>query len=167
MNICPCRLMDENKLNSDQCCGPYLSGSKKPLTAEILMRSRYSAYATLNMEYLENTHKDDHGDKFERDGALKWAKESAWHGLVIHKAEQGKEKDLKGMVEFTAHYEDKKTSKPLEHRERAFFEKVKGDWIFLEGQIVGVDPLKRTAPKVGRNEPCPCGSGKKFKKCCG
>lgn len=28
-------------------------------------------------------------------------------------------------------------------------------------------PLRRSAPKVGRNEPCPCGSGKKFKKCCG
>jgi hypothetical protein len=28
-------------------------------------------------------------------------------------------------------------------------------------------PFRRTAPKVGRNEPCPCGSGKKFKKCCG
>jgi len=25
----------------------------------------------------------------------------------------------------------------------------------------------RAAPKVGRNEPCPCGSGKKSKKCCG
>jgi len=28
-------------------------------------------------------------------------------------------------------------------------------------------PLRRTSPKIGRNEPCPCGSGKKFKKCCG
>jgi hypothetical protein len=28
-------------------------------------------------------------------------------------------------------------------------------------------PLVRAAPKVGRNEPCPCGSGKKYKKCCG
>jgi len=28
-------------------------------------------------------------------------------------------------------------------------------------------PLRRTAPKIGRNGPCPCGSGKKFKKCCG
>jgi len=25
----------------------------------------------------------------------------------------------------------------------------------------------RTGPKVGRNDPCPCGSGKKFKHCCG
>lgn len=29
------------------------------------------------------------------------------------------------------------------------------------------DPLRREAPKVGRNDMCPCGSGKKFKKCCG
>lgn len=28
-------------------------------------------------------------------------------------------------------------------------------------------PVVRDAPKVGRNDPCPCGSGKKFKKCCG
>ena len=27
--------------------------------------------------------------------------------------------------------------------------------------------VKRTVPKVGRNEPCPCGSGKKYKQCCG
>jgi uncharacterized protein YecA (UPF0149 family) len=31
------------------------------------------------------------------------------------------------------------------------------------GKVV---PFKRTSPKVGRNEPCPCGSGKKYKKCC-
>jgi preprotein translocase subunit SecA len=28
-------------------------------------------------------------------------------------------------------------------------------------------PVRREVPKVGRNEPCPCGSGKKFKNCCG
>lgn len=28
------------------------------------------------------------------------------------------------------------------------------------------DPVVRQHPKVGRNDPCPCGSGKKFKKCC-
>jgi preprotein translocase subunit SecA len=29
------------------------------------------------------------------------------------------------------------------------------------------EPYKRETPKVGRNDPCPCGSGKKYKKCCG
>jgi uncharacterized protein YecA (UPF0149 family) len=28
-------------------------------------------------------------------------------------------------------------------------------------------PVQRNLPKVGRNDPCPCGSGKKYKKCCG
>jgi uncharacterized protein YchJ len=28
-------------------------------------------------------------------------------------------------------------------------------------------PIRRSEPKVGRNDPCPCGSGKKYKKCCG
>ena len=30
-----------------------------------------------------------------------------------------------------------------------------------------VETIVRGQPKVGRNDPCPCGSGKKFKKCCG
>ncbi|WP_428239598.1 SEC-C metal-binding domain-containing protein [Gynuella sp.] len=29
------------------------------------------------------------------------------------------------------------------------------------------NPITRAAPKVGRNDPCPCGNGRKFKKCCG
>jgi preprotein translocase subunit SecA len=33
---------------------------------------------------------------------------------------------------------------------------------------VSIDlPIRRSLPKVGRNEPCPCGSGKKYKNCCG
>jgi SEC-C motif-containing protein len=41
-----------------------------------------------------------------------------------------------------------------------------GEWRFIDGKIFGPDPVRREAPKVGRNDPCPCGSGKKFKKCC-
>jgi uncharacterized protein len=38
----------------------------------------------------------------------------------------------------------------------------------VEGQpFDSVTTFRRTAPKIGRNDPCPCGSGKKFKQCCG
>jgi uncharacterized protein len=38
----------------------------------------------------------------------------------------------------------------------------------VEGQpFDNVTTFRRTAPKIGRNDPCPCGSGKKFKQCCG
>ena len=35
------------------------------------------------------------------------------------------------------------------------------------GEETRKEPMKRTNKKVGRNDPCPCGSGKKYKKCCG
>ena len=42
-----------------------------------------------------------------------------------------------------------------------------GAWRFSDGKIVGPEPKRREEPKVGRNDPCPCGSGKKYKQCCG
>ena len=36
-----------------------------------------------------------------------------------------------------------------------------------DGQVSIDLPIRRNLPKVGRNEPCPCGSGKKHKNCCG
>ena len=33
--------------------------------------------------------------------------------------------------------------------------------------VAVIEPIHNRVPKVGRNDPCPCGSGKKYKKCCG
>jgi preprotein translocase subunit SecA len=43
------------------------------------------------------------------------------------------------------------------------------DLVFSGGDKGGVrkEPVKRSGEKIGRNAPCPCGSGKKYKKCCG
>ena len=41
------------------------------------------------------------------------------------------------------------------------------EWKFADGELVGETPTVREEPKIGRNDPCPCGSGKKYKKCCG
>ncbi|MGA1523171.1 MAG: SEC-C metal-binding domain-containing protein, partial [Planctomycetota bacterium] len=49
----------------------------------------------------------------------------------------------------------------------ASFQKIDGRYYFVDGVIVGPGTFRREAPKVGRNDPCPCGSGKKHKKCCG
>ncbi len=42
-----------------------------------------------------------------------------------------------------------------------------GDWKFEDGEFVTDRPIVRDQPKTGRNDLCPCGSGKKYKKCCG
>ncbi|MBR6014599.1 MAG: SEC-C domain-containing protein, partial [Firmicutes bacterium] len=41
------------------------------------------------------------------------------------------------------------------------------EWRFIDGKMDTGEPYRREEPKIGRNDPCPCGSGKKYKKCCG
>ena len=48
-----------------------------------------------------------------------------------------------------------------------FFMIQDGEWKFIDGEIETGVPYVREEPKIGRNDPCPCGSGKKYKKCCG
>ena len=51
-------------------------------------------------------------------------------------------------------------------RMQSIFEKENGEWKFLDARGISVGTYRREEPKTGRNDPCPCGSGKKFKKCC-
>lgn len=160
MPNCPCQ--SGNDYSS--CCEPLLNGSQQARTSEDLMRSRYTAYVKENIDYVDKTHHPKYGQDFDKEEALKWAQDSDWQGLEIIKTERGSENDGIGTVEFRALY--KNNGKDAVHHEVANFKKVDNQWFYTEGSIVGVNPIERTAPKVGRNEPCPCGSGKKFKKCC-
>ena len=72
--------------------------------------------------------------------------------------------DVAGRPEFVARYRTK--GELQEHHEIATFVKEEGRWYFLDATTPAAETFVREAPKVGRNDPCPCGSGKKFKKCC-
>lgn len=157
MAECPCRSGRE----FDACCGPYLAGQPAP-TPEALMRSRYSAFATGNIDYLEESLLPETRDDFEKEQARSWAENSEWTGLEIRRTENGRPEDEHGLVEFVAHY--RMNGKDQVHHETSSFTKRDGRWYYVDG-IMGT--LPRTSPKVGRNDPCPCGSGKKYKKCCG
>jgi SEC-C motif-containing protein len=157
---CPCGL----KKSYLECCGPFHKNEKKPATAEACMRSRYSAYAKSEMEYLKGTHHESKRHEFNLEESSKWAKESEWLGLEIKKTELGQSTDSIGWVEFVASY--RQEGQLVTHHERSEFKKVDGQWYFYDGQVL-LDPYKRSGPKIGRNDPCSCGSQKKYKKCCG
>lgn len=167
MSNCPCRILDQKKLSFEECCSPYLQGKKKAPTAEALMRARYAAYVVKNIDYIDVTQIETKNEVFNKEEALKWAESSEWLGLEIKKTQKGEAKDQTGIVEFVAHYKDKASGTELKHHETSLFQKDEGEWKFKEGQIHGAQPVKRLEPKVGRNDQCSCGSGKKFKKCCG
>ena len=149
----------------EACCKPVIDGMAKAATAEALMRSRYAAYVLQDIDHLASTLDGNESRGFDKDGTATWARESTWKGLEIVHTFAGSPDDKEGTVEFKARYE--RDGVMHEHHEVSRFRKIDGRWLYCGGKDVGPVQFKRDAPKTGRNEPCPCGSGKKYKKCCG
>jgi len=152
---CPCG----SGKSYSQCCEPFHQGASKPDTPEKLMRSRYAAYVVGNIDYIAETNDPETGGDFDREAAEAWSKQSEWLGLEVVAA-AGNE------VEFKAKF--KSNGQELTHHEVSLFrfDQKQSRWFYTDGKEVR-EPMKNTEPKVGRNDPCSCGSGKKFKKCCG
>ena len=159
---CPCG----SGLGLEACCGPIIDGSRAAPTAEALMRSRYTAYALKKTEYITATHDPETRDDVDEEGTRDWAARTTWQSLEILETKAGGPSDDEGEVEFVAHFADEK-GRSVAHHERSTFAKRDGRWYFVDGVTPKQAPARRTEPKVGRNDACPCGSGKKYKKCHG
>jgi SEC-C motif domain protein len=146
-------------------CQPFLRGEKLPSTAAELMASRYVAYATCQIDYLIDTHDPKTRGDTDRKATEDWARRSSWRGLEILRTEAGGPDDDRGQVEFIARYA--MDGMEHTHHERSEFRRIDGRWFFISGDKIAAPPVRRVGDKVGRNDPCPCGSGKKHKKCCG
>ncbi len=163
MNPCPCG----SSLDYEACCGPLIAGSPAP-TAEALMRSRYTAYVRGAVDHVLATYTPQAARDVDRASTVKWSRESTWLGLTILKTEKGGADDDEGMVEFVARFREGAGGAEQSHHERAHFVRSPSNrrWLYAEGKVVGPAPVRREE-RPGRNEPCSCGSGKKFKKCHG
>jgi len=153
-NLCPCG----SKIDYEHCCEPFIIGKCSAPTAEKLMRSRYSAYVKKNIDYLFRTLHPDARADFDAKATQAWAERTQWTKLEILNA------DNKDRVEFIASYIE--NDKHKKHHEISIFKKEAGCWYYVGQEKPEYKTLVRTAPKIGRNDPCPCGSGKKYKKCC-
>ena len=159
--LCPCQ---SGKKFGD-CCGAILAGKRKAATAVELMRARYTAYAVCDVEFLYKSSGPEVQAEFDEKTTREWSQNATWQGIEILATEKGGEKDEEGYVSFLARYSSQ--NQACEHREDSYFKKIDGEWRFIDGQIQSSEPYRREEPKIGRNDPCPCGSGKKYKKCCG
>lgn len=149
---CPCG----SGLSLEKCCGPLISANATAASAEALMRSRYTAFTLRESTYLLTSWHSS-----TRPPELNLAEDDTeWQGLTILKTSTGRSGECDGMVEFVARYRQQGKEGALHERSRFLHED--GRWFYLDGEIEPNAPMK-----VGRNAPCPCGSGKKFKRCCG
>ncbi len=160
MTTCPCG----SGASFEACCQPIITGQETARTAEQLMRARYTAYATAAMDFIFTSTHPGYRTGYDHEGTRTWAENSQWLGLEIISSYKGGTEDAVGEVEFIARYREK-GGIPREHHENGQFKKEKGSWFFTEGVLEKPRPI--TSAKVGRNDPCTCGSGLKYKKCCG
>ena len=127
------------------------------------MRSRYTAYVRGAIDYLIETHDASTRGDVDRAGVANWSRQTEWLGLEILDTVRGGEDDEDGIVEFVARGRTRGT--PFAQRERSRFRRHDGRWYYVDGSHAH-EPA-RAATAVGRNDPCPCGSGMKYKRCHG
>jgi SEC-C motif domain protein len=126
-------------------------------TPEALMRSRYTAYVVRNYAHLERSLSAEQRGDFSEADAKQWAESSEWLGLEILGTTGGTEHDDEGTVEFRAKF--RTAGQERTHVENARFIREEGRWVY-SGQVeVAAVPFRRETPKLGRNDPCHCGSG--------
>lgn len=142
-----------DKLDYEEHCEKYLKGIEVPKTPTELMKSRYSAFVVRDFQYIFDTYYKETRD-FTVEDLEKTTNEDNWISLEIVDSD-----DVEGIVTFIAKF--KQGLYTYEHKERSKFIFEEGRW-FYYGELPFPAQVKAKA-----NEPCPCGSGKKYKKCCG
>ena len=159
MTFCPC-FSGKTYL---ECCESVIKG-ESATTALILMRSRYTAYYFRNAEYIFKTTHPKTRANSSLSEIEKWANETSWTKLEIVKVEKGGKLDLWGIVEFKAHFIDGNGVHQI-HQEKSNFLKEGEKWYYVDGIVNPHKPV--TIKTISRNAPCSCGSGRKYKNCCG
>ena len=160
-DTCPCK----SGKTFGECCGPIIAGTARAETAEALMRARYASYVTGDVGFLKSSATKEVQKEFDEATSKAWSEAARWHGLEILRTERGGPGDSDGVVEFRALYTA--NGEFCNHHEVSKFVREQDGWKFSDGDLVKEKPELRERPKIGRNDLCPCGSGKKYKKCCG
>jgi SEC-C motif-containing protein len=140
----------------ETCCGQYINGQYAAPTAEALMRSRYSAFCIGHADYLLSSLHPSKRVSESRESLERSFSDTEWCSLRILSSKGGYAGDTSGEVEFAAFYQQADSFGQLRERSRFVYEN--NQWLYCDGDIL-------PALKLGRNDVCWCGSGRKFKKC--
>jgi SEC-C motif domain protein len=133
---------------------PLISGSVSAETCEQLMRSRYSAYCQRDIDYIYRTYHPSVQAANPKSALSAFAHNSHFTGLTVLLSEQNVHE---GYVDFNIKYIQNNMLYKFHERSRFVFADA---WYYIDGVLTEQMPVK-----IGRNDLCPCGSGKKFKLC--
>ncbi|ENX62255.1 MULTISPECIES: YchJ family protein [Acinetobacter] len=137
-----------------ECCQPLHLKRQVAQTAEQLMRSRYSAFALQQIDYILQTTALGQQPALDRAAIADWSQSNQWLKLKVVQ-HQPKLDKTHALVEFKAHYHD--GTQAHIHHEISHFVLHQQRWYFLDPTL---------DMQITMKQPCICGSGKKFKQCC-
>lgn len=126
------------------------------------MRSRFTAHVLHDDRYLHQTYGPTAKTPFVPE--TEESPRVPWTRLLVHAHDVGPAVD-QAFVDFSAFYTGDDGSEQV-LQEKSEFRRIAGQWFYTRAVRHGPAPIKSNQPKVGRNDPCPCGSGKKYKHCC-
>lgn len=136
MSQCPCQSGKEY----EACCGPIISRKQDAPTAEALMRSRYSAFAKGDVDYLKESLHPDHRAEFDPATTRDLAVNSEWVGLQIISTTGGGRDDQEGTVDFIATF--RRQGETFQHHEVGQFLRHDGIWYYTDGELVMPDGMR-------------------------
>jgi SEC-C motif-containing protein len=128
-DICPCG----SGKDYPACCGLLHSGQATAKTAEQLMRSRYSAYALKQIDYLYATTHPEHRSADLKKQMAAWAERAEFVRLEVLAVRKGRSGDKIGKVEFVAHYRQYGEIKQMHEESR--FRRHQGNWHYVDGDF--------------------------------
>lgn len=115
-----------NSITFQDCCEPFIKGIANAPTAEKLMRSRYSAFATSAADYLVNTTHISKRRLHNKKDILAWSKANKWLKLEVLVATET-------TVTFKAYYLDENLKAQV-HYEHSTFKLENGIWFYVDGE---------------------------------
>ena len=142
----------------ESCCKPFIEGLSDAPDPESLMRSRYSAYVTKDFPYILKTYAQQQRENLSISELSQDADSTTWLKLVVEGAESTSDKNT---VTFSAFY--RLGGQFYKLHECSSFVLEDGKWRYTSGEMFSDSGHIKTQ----RNMPCICGSGLKFKRCCG
>lgn len=163
--FCPCG----GGRSLDACCGPYLDGALAAPNAEALTRARFTALCLGRYDYVLETTHPDFRDDLSLEGIQANLAGVRWLRLDLRETGSAgpspEESDLFETATFTVLFEHEGETRQM--TECAYFRRDDERLYFVESAAQRPLGFRRPSPKVRRNAPCPCGSGIKYKRCCG
>jgi len=149
---CPC----QSGKTYQHCCLPVHNKTGWAESCEQLIRFRFSAFVLQMGDHLFDTYHSDYRGNLS---AAELAEKTLdWKALQIIATESLADS---GFVEFKAWFLE--AGELHYHHERSNFVKDHDQWLYCDGIFY---PEQKSG-KIARNDSCLCGSGKKYKKCCG